>query len=139
MGTFLTVYIVVSCCGSILLPCIFLTLFDEKVLSSSLVAFRLTINLLAFLMANVFKQLFMYYVSGVAIALLLAVVGWSDCTAGGADDGSGHGWKRLAQFTHYWTGRFRLFGSLHYVAIISSYGCGKGEIVCLRCRASEKV
>ncbi|MEK5037720.1 ABC transporter permease [Sporosarcina sp. FSL K6-3457] len=57
---------------------IFLNLFDEKItlpVVISLFTFRLTINLLAFLLASVSKQLFMYYVSGIAIALLLAVVG----------------------------------------------------------------
>jgi len=43
----------------------------------SLFAFRLTINLLAFLLASVYKQLFMYYISGLGIALLLIVIGGS--------------------------------------------------------------
>lgn len=59
---------------------IFSSLFQEawtiRVLVS-LFAFRLTINLLAFLLANVYKQLFMYYISGLGIALLLIVVGGS--------------------------------------------------------------
>ncbi|MFJ7934651.1 ABC transporter permease [Sporosarcina sp. NPDC096371] len=57
---------------------IFQRLFDEKVsiqVVVSLFAFRLTINLLAFLTASVFKQLFMYYISGIALALFLVVVG----------------------------------------------------------------
>ncbi|WP_186673110.1 ABC transporter permease [Sporosarcina sp. BP05] len=43
----------------------------------SLFAFRLTIILLAFLLASVYKQLFMYYISGLGIALLFIVIGGS--------------------------------------------------------------
>ncbi|NYF25340.1 ABC transporter permease [Sporosarcina sp. JAI121] len=57
---------------------IFTSLFQEaftiRVLFV-LFVFRLTINLLAFLLASLYRQLFMYYTSGLAIALLLAVVG----------------------------------------------------------------
>lgn len=74
MGTFL-LYTLLLVAIDLLAAGIFLNLFDEKTAIVSLVTFRLTINLLAFLVASVFKQLFMYYVSGVAIALLLAVVG----------------------------------------------------------------
>lgn len=73
-GTFL-LYTLLLVVMDLFAAVIFSTLFDEKNAIVSLVTFRLTINLLAFLLANVFKQLFMYYVSGVAIALLLAVVG----------------------------------------------------------------
>jgi len=59
---------------------IFTTLFHEvwtiRVLIS-LIAFRLTINMLAFLLASVYKQLFMYYISGLGIALFLIVIGGS--------------------------------------------------------------
>ncbi|WP_225941952.1 ABC transporter permease [Sporosarcina limicola] len=57
---------------------IFLALFDEAVtirILLSLYAFRLTVNVLAFLLASVYRQLFMYYVSGIAIALFLIVIG----------------------------------------------------------------
>ena len=40
-----------------------------------LVAFRVTINLCAFLLAMLYRQLFFYYISGVALTLLLVVVG----------------------------------------------------------------
>ncbi len=41
----------------------------------SLLAFRLTINLLAFLLATVFTQSFLYYISGTAVSLFLVVGG----------------------------------------------------------------
>ena len=57
---------------------IFSSLFQEawtiRVLIS-LFAFRLTINMLAFLLASVYKQLFMYYISGLGIALFMIVIG----------------------------------------------------------------
>ena len=59
---------------------IFSSLFQEVLtirVLISLFAFRLTINMLAFLLASVYKQLFMYYISGLGIALLLIVVGGS--------------------------------------------------------------
>ena len=59
---------------------IFSSLFQEALtirVLISLFAFRLTINLLAFLLASVYKQLFMYYISGLGIALLLVVIGGS--------------------------------------------------------------
>ena len=74
IGTFL-LYTLLLVAVDLLAAGIFLNLFDEKTALVSLVTFRLTINLLAFLIASRFRQLFMYYVSGVAIALLLAVVG----------------------------------------------------------------
>ncbi len=74
IGTF-WLYTLLSVVMDLLTAGIFSTLLDEKVDIVSLVTFRLTINLLAFLLASVFKQLFMYYVSGVAAALLLAVMG----------------------------------------------------------------
>lgn len=59
---------------------IFSSLFQEawtiRVLIS-LFAFRLTINMLAFLLASVYKQLFMYYISGLGIALFMIVIGGS--------------------------------------------------------------
>ncbi|KAA0964972.1 ABC transporter permease [Sporosarcina sp. ANT_H38] len=55
------------------------SLVFQEVLTSrvlfSLFTFRLSINLLAFLLASAYKQLFMYYLSGLAIGLLLIVVG----------------------------------------------------------------
>lgn len=59
---------------------IFSSLFEEALtirILISLLAFRVTINLLAFLLANVYKQLYMYYISGLGIALLLIVIGGS--------------------------------------------------------------
>ncbi|WP_342515068.1 ABC transporter permease [Sporosarcina sp. FSL K6-1522] len=52
-------------------------IFQEKLtqLVLALVAFRFTINLCAFLLATVYRQLFFYYISGVALTLLLVVVG----------------------------------------------------------------
>lgn len=73
-GTFL-LYSLLLFAVDLLAAVVFLNLIDEKVTIVSLLTFRLTINLLAFLLANVLRQLFMYYVSGLAIALLLAVVG----------------------------------------------------------------
>ena len=59
---------------------IFSSLFQEawtiRVLIS-LFSFRLTINMLAFLLASVYKQLFMYYISGLGIALFMIVIGGS--------------------------------------------------------------
>ncbi|WP_262173634.1 ABC transporter permease [Saccharococcus sp. Marseille-Q5394] len=40
-----------------------------------MLAFRVTLNLLAFLLAIVYQQLFMYYLTGIAAALLLTVTG----------------------------------------------------------------
>lgn len=40
-----------------------------------MLAFRITLNLFAFLLAIVYRQLFMYYVTGIAAALLLTVTG----------------------------------------------------------------
>ncbi|MCM3637029.1 ABC transporter permease [Sporosarcina luteola] len=40
-----------------------------------MLAFRMTLNLLAFLLAIVYQQLFMYYLTGIAAALLLTVTG----------------------------------------------------------------
>ncbi|MFS0688372.1 ABC transporter permease [Sporosarcina sp. 179-K 8C2 HS] len=40
-----------------------------------MLAFRMTLNLFAFLFAIVFRQLFMYYMTGIAAALLLTVTG----------------------------------------------------------------
>lgn len=57
---------------------VFANLFDVTItikLLLSLLAFRLTINLLAFLLASVYQQLFMYYVTGFAIALLFITLG----------------------------------------------------------------
>lgn len=57
---------------------IFTSLFQEAFtihVLLALFAFRVTINLLAFLLASIYKQLFMYYTSGLAIALFLTVVG----------------------------------------------------------------
>lgn len=57
---------------------VFATLFDVTLtikLLLSLFTFRLTINLLAFLLASVYRQLFMYYVSGFAIALFFITLG----------------------------------------------------------------
>ena len=57
---------------------IFGLLYQEALTSRvliALIAFRVTINLLAFLLATVFRQLFMYYLSGLAIALFLVVAG----------------------------------------------------------------
>lgn len=62
----------------ILTAAIFATLFDITLslnLFLALLFFRLTINLLAFLLASVYRQLFMYYVSGFAIALLFITLG----------------------------------------------------------------
>jgi len=59
---------------------IFTTLFHEALtirVLISLIAFRLTINMLAFLLASVYKQLFMYYISGLGISLFLIVIGGS--------------------------------------------------------------
>lgn len=74
MGTFL-LYTLLLVAIDLFAAGIFSILFDEKIAIISLVTFRITINLLAFLLASLFKQLFMYYVSGVALALLFAVVG----------------------------------------------------------------
>ena len=41
----------------------------------ALFVFRVTINIFVFLLATTYRQLFMYYLSGLAIALLLVVVG----------------------------------------------------------------
>lgn len=76
-GTFL-LYTLLLFLVDLLAAIIFSSLFDEKISVQAVIAlvtFRLTINLLAFLLASVSKQAFMYYVSGVAIALLLTVVG----------------------------------------------------------------
>ena len=73
-GTFL-LYTLLLFAVDLLAAVVFSNLFDEKIAIVSLFTFRLTINLLSFLLANVFRQLFMYYMSGLAIALLLAVVG----------------------------------------------------------------
>ncbi len=59
---------------------LFSSLFQEALtirVLISLFAFRLTINLFAFLLASVYKQLFMYYISSLGIALLLIVIGGS--------------------------------------------------------------
>ncbi|WP_203247154.1 ABC transporter permease [Sporosarcina beigongshangi] len=76
-GTFM-IYTFLLVAVDIFALLIFAGLWDEKVTVQviiSLVTFRLTINLLAFLTASVFRQLFMYYVSGIAIALILTVTG----------------------------------------------------------------
>lgn len=57
---------------------LFTNLYQETVTITgmiSLFTFRLTINLIAFLTATVFNQPFMYYVSGMAISLILVVIG----------------------------------------------------------------
>ena len=57
---------------------VFSTLFDVVMSSKllfSLFIFRLTINLFAFLLASVYRQLFMYYVSGIAITLFFITLG----------------------------------------------------------------
>lgn len=40
-----------------------------------MLAFRVTLNLFAFLLAVVYRQLFMYFITGIAVALLLTVTG----------------------------------------------------------------
>lgn len=40
-----------------------------------MLAFRVTLNLFAFLLAIVYRQLFLYYMTGIAAALLLTVTG----------------------------------------------------------------
>ena len=40
-----------------------------------MLAFRITLNLFAFLLAIVYRHLFMYYITGVAASLLLTVTG----------------------------------------------------------------
>ncbi len=74
----LVLYTVILFTMDILALIIFSGLFHEAVTMRGVIAlfaFRLTINLFAFLTASLYKQLFMYYVSGVALALLLVVVG----------------------------------------------------------------
>jgi ABC-2 type transport system permease protein len=54
------------------------TYYQEHITSMgivSLLVFRITINLLAFLLATVFSQTFLYYISGTAVSLFLIVVG----------------------------------------------------------------
>lgn len=62
----------------ILTTFVFMIFFDVILsfkLILSLLFFRITVNLLAFLLANFYRQLFMYYVSGFAIALLFITLG----------------------------------------------------------------
>ena len=57
---------------------VFSALFGVVMTSKLLISlffFRLTINLLAFLLASVYRQFFIYYVSGIALALLLITLG----------------------------------------------------------------
>lgn len=57
---------------------VFSALFGVMMSSKLLISlffFRLTINLLAFLLASVYRQLFIYYVSGIALTLLFITLG----------------------------------------------------------------
>lgn len=57
---------------------VFSSLFGVMMSSKLLISlffFRLTINLLAFLLASVYRQLFIYYVSGIALTLLFITLG----------------------------------------------------------------
>ena len=57
---------------------VFSSLFSVMMSSKLLISlffFRLTINLLAFLLASVYRQLFIYYVSGIALTLLFITLG----------------------------------------------------------------
>lgn len=74
----LVLYTVILFVVDILTATIFSALFDVTLSSKfflSLLSFRLTINLLAFLLASVYRQLFMYYVSGFAVALFFITLG----------------------------------------------------------------
>ena len=57
---------------------VFSSLFSVMMSSKLLISlffFRLSINLLAFLLASVYRQLFIYYVSGIALTLLFITLG----------------------------------------------------------------
>ena len=57
---------------------LFYLIFDEPIDSKlviALLAFRITINVFAFLIANLFEQLFIYYVSTFALALFIVLIG----------------------------------------------------------------
>ena len=62
----------------VLTAVIFSAMFDVTMtikLLLSLFFFRFAVNLLAFLLASVYRQLFMYYVSGIALSLFFIILG----------------------------------------------------------------
>lgn len=74
----LGIYTVLLSIVDFLTVAIFVALFDITLslkLILSLLSFRLTVNLLSFLLASVYRKLFMYYVSGFAIALFFITLG----------------------------------------------------------------
>ena len=74
----LLLYTVLLFVVDVLTAFVFQSLFDVTItikLLLSLFSFRVTINLLAFLLASAYRQLFMYYVSGFAIALFFITLG----------------------------------------------------------------
>lgn len=77
LGTLL-LYTVVLFLVDMFTAILFSALFHETLSIQTVIAlfaFRITINLLAFLLASVLRQLLMYYVGGLALSLLLIVVG----------------------------------------------------------------
>lgn len=74
----LGIYTVILLMVDLVTVVIFDLLFDVGLslkLILSAVAFRLTINMLAFLLATLYAKLFMYYVSSFALALLFVTIG----------------------------------------------------------------
>ncbi|MCM3711265.1 ABC transporter permease [Sporosarcina luteola] len=74
----LGLYSLLTVLSDILALFVFHSVLEETVTLSlilPMLAFRVTLNLFAFLLAIVYRQLFMYYMTGIASALLLTVTG----------------------------------------------------------------